>query len=72
VDYRKAPYIIQACVSGNIPVYDALIKAGLSHGHVGHICLSKKRKNTVISNVIGATAYWGKTELLKHILKDIG
>jgi hypothetical protein len=71
VDYRKSPYIIQACVAGNIPVFDALVKAGCSIKDVGHICLSKKRKNTVISNVLGAAAYWGRVDLLKHILKQI-
>ena len=38
---------------------------------VGHICFSKKRKNTVISNILGAAAYWGKSELLNHMLKKI-
>ena len=35
---------------------------------VGHICLSKRHKNSVVSNVVGAAAYWGHTELLKFVL----
>ena len=35
---------------------------------VGHICLSKRHKNSVVSNVVGAAAYWGNIELLKFVL----
>jgi len=34
----------------------------------GHVCLSKKRRNSVISNVIGAAAYFGNASLLKYLL----
>ena len=46
-----------------------------SHGGTatdcGAICLSTKRKNVVISNVIGAAAYAGKHLMLKHLLDKL-
>ena len=67
-DYRKSPYIIQAACAGNIIVFKYLIDAGCKYTELGHICLSKKRKNSVLSNVIGAAAYHGKNEMLKYLL----
>lgn len=37
----------------------------------GCICLSKKKKNVVISNVIGSAAYYGKLQILKHLLDTL-
>jgi len=37
----------------------------------GCICLSKKKKNVVISNVIGCAAYAGKLAMLKHLLDSV-
>ena len=34
----------------------------------GFICLSKKKKNQVISNVIGASAYHGRVKILKNLV----
>ena len=67
-DYRKAPYIIMAARAGNIITFNYLIDAGCKITDLGHICLSKKRKNSVLSNVIGAAAYHGKNEMLKYLL----
>jgi len=69
-DYRKSPYIIQAAVAGNIPIFKMLTEAGCKITDIGHICLSKKRKNSVISTVIGAAAFSGKNELLKYLLAN--
>jgi ankyrin repeat protein len=67
-DYRKSPYIIQAACAGNIPTFRKLLEAGCKINEFGHICLSKKRKNSVLSTVIGAAAYHGKNEMLKYLL----
>ena len=69
-DYRKSPFIIQAACAGNIIVFKYLIDAGCKYTELGHICLSKKRKNSVLSNVIGAAAYHGKNEMLKYLLSQ--
>jgi ankyrin repeat protein len=69
-DYRKSPYIIQAAVAGNIPIFKMLSEAGCKITDIGHICLSKKRKNSVISTVVGAAAFSGKNELLKYLLAN--
>ena len=37
----------------------------------GHICLSKKKKNSVISNVIGAAAYYGSVTILKKLMSQL-
>ena len=38
----------------------------------GFICLSKKKKNHVSSNIIGAAAFAGNRELLIFVLKRVG
>ena len=38
---------------------------------VGHICLSKRRLNSVASNVIGAAAYHGHPKMLDHLLSKV-
>lgn len=38
---------------------------------MGHICLSKRRLNSVASNVIGAAAYHGNTNLLNYLLGKV-
>lgn len=67
-DYRMSPYIVQAAAAGHIPIFNMLTKAGCKPTDIGHICLSKKRKNSVISTVIGAAAFYGKNEMLQYLL----
>ena len=69
--YRKAPYILMAAQSGNQPTFEAILKHGGQLSDSGFICLSKKRKNMVISNVIGAAAFYGKTKLLKQYIPQV-
>jgi hypothetical protein len=38
---------------------DAVLQNGGSLAECGCICLSKKKKNMVISNIIGCVAYYG-------------
>jgi len=70
-DYRRTPYIILAAQSGDQPTFEAILKHGGSLSDTGFICLSKKRKNMVISNVVGAAAYFGKTKLLSYLIKKV-
>lgn len=62
--YRRSPFIIQAAKSGNSDTYDAVKRHVLSKNsspiETGCICISKKKKNVVISNAIGCAAFWGK------------
>ena len=37
----------------------------------GCICLSKKKKNVVISNSIGCAAFYGKTNMLRYLLDNV-
>ena len=68
LEYRKSPFIIQAACAGNIPILKQLLDAGSRIIEAGHICLSKKRKNSVVANVMGAAAYHGKNEMLKYLI----
>lgn len=69
--YRRSPFIIQAAKSGSIPTYEAVRRQGAIPHESGCICLSKKKKNVVISNVIGGAAYAGKLAMLKYLLESL-
>ena len=45
-------------------------KTGRKIDKVGLVCFSHKRRQLVISNVLGATAYYGFTPVLNEFLKD--
>lgn len=45
-----------------------LAQRGVNLNDVGYVGLSKKKKNQVISNVLGAAAYNGATDILKSLL----
>jgi ankyrin repeat protein len=45
-----------------------LLKKGCKANEQGYIGFSRKRKNQVISNVLGAAAYSGKADILKNFL----
>lgn len=70
--YRKSPFILQAAISGNISTLDALLKRGGSLLDSGFITLSKKKKNHVVSNVVGCAAYHGKKKMLQEVLTRLG
>ena len=67
----QIPFVIMSGIGGNIEIFDYLLKHQLisNKDQNGVIGLSKKFKNTFSSNVIGACAYYGKSELLEHLLK---
>lgn len=69
--YREAPFIIQAACAGEVEIIKILVKAGCSLQDVGHICLSKRRQNSVASNVIGAAAYHGHSKVLDFCLQKL-
>ena len=66
----ECPLVIQAAIGGDIEILKYLISKGFNDiDSVGHIALSKKQRNSVVSNVIGAAAYYGKTSMLEYLLK---
>ena len=67
-EYRKSPFIIQAASTASWDACNVLLKRGAKINEVGYIGFSRKRKNQVISNVLGAAAYNGKADILKHAL----
>lgn len=67
-EYRKSPFIIQAASADAGECFMNLAKRGANIHDTGYIGLSKKRKNQVMSNVIGAAAYNGSVEILKALL----
>jgi hypothetical protein len=68
-EYRKSPFIIQAACQGDLACFETLLKSGCRLGETGFIGFSRKRKNQVISNILGAAAFNGSTKILKYILK---
>ena len=65
----ECPVAILAAIGGDIDIYKYLTDRGVNCSSVGHIGLSKKLKNSVISNVIGASAFYGRINLLHFILE---
>ena len=67
----ECPLIIQGAIGGDVELFKYLVDKGFfDYQSVGHIALSKKQKNSVITNVIGAAAYYGREEMLKYLLKN--
>ena len=63
-------------MTGNVEVIKVLEDAGkdIPKAHmctIGPIGLSKKHKNIMISNIVGACAYWGNQEALEYCMKRI-
>ena len=68
-EYRSSPFIIQAAIHGNFECYEILMQHGCKLTEQGFIGLSKKKRNQVISNIVGAAAYNGSTKILQAVLK---
>ena len=66
-NYRVSPFIVQAACHGSLEIFKLLIAAGCSMNDVGHICLSKRRQNAVVSNVVGGAAYHGNYDVLNYV-----
>jgi hypothetical protein len=58
-EYRTTPFSISAAMSGDYSTFKKVLSHGGSLADSGPICLSKKRKNMVISNILGAAAWAG-------------
>ena len=71
-DYRKTAYIILAAKSGDTATFQTVLDNGGSLGDCGIIGLTKKRKNQVVSNVIGCAAYHGQNKVLKYAANRLG
>lgn len=70
--YRRSPYVVQAAASGDLATLDVLLARGADLAETGFICLSKKRKNHVVANIIGAAAYAGKRKLVEKMVQRAG
>lgn len=66
--YRKSPFVLQAAAKGNLDSLQLLLQSGRQLTEVGHICLSRRRRNSVVSNLIGCAAYYGSSQVLKFAL----
>jgi hypothetical protein len=71
-EYRRAPFVISAAKSGDLDTLEGLLKSGCSLSDAGAICLSKRKKNIVISNVIGCAAFYGKKRMLETCISRLG
>jgi ankyrin repeat protein len=65
----ESPLIILVAIGGDIDIYKFLADREVNQAALGHIGLSKKLKNSVISNVIGACAFYGRINLLHYLLE---
>ena len=68
----QVPFILMAGISGHIDIFEYLMnqKLIINKKISGVIGLSKKNKNLLYSNVIGACAFYGNYKLLEFILKN--
>jgi hypothetical protein len=67
----ECPLAIQAAIGGDIDIFKFLVDRGANILAVGHIGLSRKIKNSIISNIIGAAAFYGRVNLLHFILEKM-
>ena len=69
--YRRAPFMLMAASSGDVETLELVVNRGGSIADCGFITLSKKRKNHVISNVVGCAAWFGRKKMLEFVLKRL-
>ena len=65
----ECPLIIQAAIGGDLDIFKFLVDRGANLQTTGHIAISRKNKNSVISNVLGAAAFYGRVSLVHFILE---
>jgi ankyrin repeat protein len=68
-EYRKSPFTLQSVCHNSLDCLNVILRNGGKITDQGYIGLSRKKKNQVISNAIGAAAFNGSTEVLKQLLK---
>ena len=68
----QCPFVLMSGIGGNIDIFKYLLNNKLisERNQIGIIGLSKKLKNTFVSNIIGACAYYGNHKLLEFLLKN--
>ena len=72
--YRKSPFVVQAACKGSLEVFKMLLQYGQGKCAItdaGHIGFSKKRRNTLASNVIAAAAYAGNLDIINFSLSKL-
>lgn len=62
------PLLILSAIGGSIEIFDYILKKGGDITQVGHIGLSPKKKNSIVSNVIGAASYYKRQYMLSYLL----
>jgi hypothetical protein len=62
--YKEAPYVIFATIIGKIKTVECLLSHQRKLSEVGHIGYSPKKHNSILSNCLGAAAFYGH----KHIV----
>lgn len=67
----KVPVSLIAAISGDIDILSFIQDKGANLNVTGHITISKKNKNSVISNILGASAYYGRVQLTDYILQKL-
>merc|ERR1712159_324300 len=71
--YRQAPFALQAIRTGQVSLLNLVLKLQqrpLSEVSKGYITLSTKNKNIVNSNGLGCAAFYGKHQMLRHLLEN--
>ena len=66
------PLVLMAGIGGNIDIFKYLMDQDLiiDLNIIGTIGLSKKNKNAINSNIVGACAFYGNHKLLDYLLKN--
>jgi hypothetical protein len=64
------PLIIQAAIGGDLEIFKYILTLNpTSINLIGHATLSRKNKNSVMTNVLGAAAYYSNVNLVHYILE---
>ena len=61
--------VVSSCLSGDLKTFKAILEFQKdAENQLGLINLNKANNNQLLSNIIGATALWGHSELLEHLI----
>lgn len=64
----EVPLFILAAIFDNVEYFEFLLEKNFDYKITGHICLTPKKKNSVISNLLGAACYYGSFRVLNFII----
>jgi hypothetical protein len=65
----ECPLIILATIADNLKFVSELLK-NTDLQTTGHIGLSKRRKNSIISNIFGAACFYGSAKVAFNLISD--